>query len=257
MIHFIDNVARKQGPPSLLRVELAKSQKASHIGEATGLFSVPRVLSLDEDAGVLDFERIRELRTIGDLVLCDDPRLPSLLDRAGRSLAVIHDRLALDAEMRMDLPAEWKGQPADDVFLHGDYTSENVCVNDRTGRLVIVDWSTAPLMGRVPTYGTRYFDILWFAGNLFETMPLRRVGCWHAKARVDAFLCGYVSAPGACLNRDLFGRFYRQMCRLLKWKFSQRIRGYRWYARVPYCLFQAWVYAKWRSYHPPPACLTS
>ena len=106
-MEFVDDIARKTGQASLLAVEAAKASRALEIGKDTGLFSVPKVVNLDAEAGVLEFERLGGLVTLLDLAVRKDRRLPELLEKAGRALAVIHAELTLPEEMKHELPAGW------------------------------------------------------------------------------------------------------------------------------------------------------
>jgi len=190
-MEFVGDIARKTGDPSLLAVEAAKASRALEIGRDCGLFGVPRVVNFDAGAGVLDFERLKELSTLLELAVRRDGRLPELLDKAGRALAAIHEELILPEEMKHELPPAWAGSADDDVFIHGDFACINVCFHKPSGNLVILDFSAAPMVGRTPTFGSRYFDILLFMSSLFHGAPCARVFGWDAGGMVEAFLEGY------------------------------------------------------------------
>ena len=64
------------------------------------MFYVPEVVNLDSERGIIEFERIVHLRTIQDLATQHDDRLMNILERAGSSLAIVHERLALPDDMR-------------------------------------------------------------------------------------------------------------------------------------------------------------
>ena len=200
-MEFVGDIARKTGGSSLLAVEAAKASRARDIGKASGLFSVPRVVNFDAGAGVLEFERLRGLSTLLDLAVRKDARLPELLEKAGRALAVIHEELTLPEELKHELPAAWMGSADENVFIHGDFACINVCFHEPSGQLVILDFSAAPMVGRTPTFGSRYFDIILFVSSLFHGAPCRRVFGWNAGEMADAFLRGYGKAsPQTRLN---------------------------------------------------------
>lgn len=201
-MEFVGDIARKRGQANLLEVEAAKASRAFEIGRDSGLFIVPKVLNLDADAGVLEFERIGELTTLLDLAVRKDPRLGELLAKAGRALAVIHAELSLPGDMKHELPPKWMDSADRNVFIHGDFACINICLHEPSGELVILDFSAAPMVGRTPTFGSRYFDILLFASSIFHGAPFRRVLNWDAGRMVDAFLEGYAkAAPETELNR--------------------------------------------------------
>jgi hypothetical protein len=187
------DIFRKTADARLLTVEAAKASQALEIGKDSGLFAVPKVVNLDAEAGVLEFERLSGLATLLDLAVRKDPRLAELLEKAGRALAIVHERLVLPDEMKCEMPPEWMGSADENVFIHGDFACINVCFHEPSGGLVIVDWSAAPSVGRTPTFGSRYFDILLFISSLFHAAPWRRISSWDGKAMTLAFLRGYCS----------------------------------------------------------------
>jgi hypothetical protein len=213
-MEFVGNVARKTGEPSLLAVEAAKTQAARQIGESSGLFYVPKVVRFDVEAGMLEFERLEGLATLLDLAVARDSRAGELIRRAGMALAAVHEKLVLPGEMKHDLPGDWTDGGGEDVFIHGDFACINVCFHQPSGRLVIIDWSAAPLMGRMPTFGSRYFDILWFATSVFRGAPWRRLFSWDAEGMLREFLAGY-SDVSAC-RADKFREYAPRICRLYK-----------------------------------------
>jgi len=94
-MEFVGNIARKTGPRTLLEVEAIKAELGSTIGLESGLFYVPKVIHLNRELRVLETEYIENLVTLQDLAVLREQRLPALLERAGRSLAVIHKQLFL------------------------------------------------------------------------------------------------------------------------------------------------------------------
>jgi len=193
----VGDIIRKRGEPELLVIEAAKATRAFEIGRDSGLFNVPKVLNFDADAGVLDFEKIDDLATLLDLAIRNDQRLFELLRKTGRALAVVHRQLTLPDEMKHELSAEWLGTPDENVFIHGDYAPINICFHEPSDSLVILDWSAAPLIGRAPTFGSRYFDILWFTDCIFCGVPLKRMFNWDAEGMAGAFLKGYAEEASA------------------------------------------------------------
>lgn len=209
-MEFVGDIARKSGEPSLLAVEAAKASKARDIGKESGFFSVPKVINFDAEAGVLEFERLRGLSTVLDLAVRKDARLPELLDKTGQALAVIHERLTLPEEMKSAMPPAWMGSDDENVFIHGDFACINVCFHEQSGGLVILDLSAAPMIGRTPTFGSRYFDILLFIGSLFLVAPCARMFGWDAAAMSEEFLKGYGNKSSVKKLRH----YSPEMCRL-------------------------------------------
>ncbi len=224
-MEFVGDIARKTGDSSLLAVEAAKASKALEIGRDCGLFGVPKVVNFDAEAGVLEFERLKELSTVLELAVRRDARLPELLGKAGQSLATIHERLILPEEMKHELPPVWM-RPADgNVFIHGDFACINVCFHEPSGELVILDFSAAPMVARTPTFGSRYFDIILFVSSLFHGAPCRRVFGWGAEGMAEAFLEGYGKASPETETNAL-KQYSSEMFRL-QWPNIRRAAGQR------------------------------
>lgn len=196
-MEFIGDIARKTGKASLLAVEAMKTQKAGEIGKSTGLFYVPKVVNFNSEAGVLEFELLRGLVPLLEFAIRKDGRLFELLEKAGQALAVVHEQLVLPEEMKFELPPEWMGSSDDNVFIHGDFTIGNVGLHMPSERLVILDWSAAPLLGRTPVFGSKYFDILWFVSRLFNDAPYKAILNWNAEEMADTFIRGYAGSDPA------------------------------------------------------------
>ena len=192
-MEFLDGIVRKTGDSSILAVEAAKTQLAGKIGHSSGLFYVPKLLKFDAEAGILEFERLEGLLALRKIATRKEPRIYDLLSRVGEALAVVHDNLVLPDELREELPAEWIDKDGENVFIHGDFDGFNVCYHEPTDRIVILDWSAAPLLNRTPTFGSRFFDMLWFVGFLFMSAENKRPFSWDAEGMSKAFLSGYAN----------------------------------------------------------------
>lgn len=250
-MELLDDVVRKRGSAEHLAVERAKSEAARLIGESTGLFCVPKVCDLGEDHTVLEFERLKGLVTLEVLAVREDRRLPAVLARVGQSLRAVHEHLVLGDEMKALLPDEWMSAGGNDVFIHGDFTLGNVCLEPDTDRIVLIDWSTAPMLGRTPTYGSPCFDLQWFVGSTFESMPRAMAGRWNAEAMADAFLRGYGLRQDTGVLATEYDRLTPVMDVLYRARMQQRAVRYTWPRRWLYRLFQRWIYRRWFRYRLP------
>jgi aminoglycoside phosphotransferase (APT) family kinase protein len=248
-MEIIKDIIRKTGEPDMLAIEAAKASKAFEIGKDCGLFYVPKVVKLDTNAGVLEFERIDGLVTLLDLAARKDLRLFELLNKAGQALSVIHEKLVLPENMKHELPAEWMACPGDNVFIHGDFAGFNLCFDEPAGRLVILDWSSAPLLGNIATYGSRFFDTIWFVSFIFYGAPRRCLFNWDASSMADAFLDGYAERHPEIIQRlsidflPLMRRYYRKTVWYLA---KQR----SWYKAARYLLYQLLIYPRFARYRP-------
>lgn len=209
-MQLIGDIVQKTGEPNLLAIEAEKASRAFEIGLDSGLFTVPKVVNVDAEACALEFERLNDLVTLLDLAARKDRRLPGLLKKTGQALAVVHEKLILPEEMKHELPPEWMTPAGENVFIHGDFACINVCFHEPSDELVLLDWSAAPSVGRTPTFGSRYFDILMFVSSLFHGAPWREVLSWNAPETAETFLRGYAEA--VALNE--FKDYASLICRL-------------------------------------------
>jgi hypothetical protein len=248
-MEVIGDIIRKTGEPGALAIEAAKASKAFDIGKDSGLFYVPKIVSFDAKSGVLEFERLNGLVTLLDMAACKDERILEILKKAGQALSVIHEKLVLPDEMKHKLPAEWMASPDENVFIHGDFAGFNLCFDESTDRLVILDWSSAPLLGNVATYGSKFFDIIWFVIFIFYGAPKRCFFNWNTRSMANAFLSGYAEFHPEIIQRlssdfePLMRRYYSKTVWYLA---KQR----SWYKAARYLLYQCLIYPRFASYRP-------
>jgi aminoglycoside phosphotransferase (APT) family kinase protein len=248
-MEIVGEIIRKTGEPGTLAIEAAKVSGAFDIGKDCGLFYVPKVINFDAGAGVLEFERLDGLVTLLDMAVRKDKRLFELLKNAGQALAVIHEKLALPEQMKHELPPEWMTCPDKNVFIHGDFAGFNLCFDESAGRLVILDWSSAPFLGNAATFGSRFFDIIWFVIFLFYGAPKSCLFNWDAAAMADTFLAGYAESRPEIIQRlrvdfkPLMRRYYRKTVWYLA---KQR----SWYKAARYLIYQLLIYPRFARYRP-------
>ncbi len=250
MMEFTGNVARKKGPPAILAVEIARARLASQLAEATGIFYVPKVVDFNEAAGVADFERLDYLLSLADMAMGMQHGLEAALRRAAQALVVIHAHLVLPESLKAPLPPEWMRVPGPQAFLHGDFTPSNVCLHEPTGRLVILDWSSAPFLRTPATFGPPYFDLLWFALSLFALVPANRILPLRGDDMADTFIGAYLTAAKTRLDRPCF-----DLCRELGWRLfregRRRRRVFRpWYKTPLDAARERVIHRRLMAYHP-------
>lgn len=238
----------KRGAVAKLSLEREKGRRARAIGLQTDRYHVPRVVRLDVDEGIIEFERVPHLKTLRQLVVAGDSRLPQVFTRVGGALAAIHDALELPDNLKKRLPPEWM-DPETNACLHGDFTADNVCIREPDGTLVIVDWCTAPLLDSLATYGSFYFDLLWFLHFLFHCVP---PGMYDArKTLADAFLRGYAAATSRELDAAKFDDFRRRFGPLLDNRVRRQTSLRPWFKKIPFRLRQRLALRAWRRYRLP------
>jgi aminoglycoside phosphotransferase (APT) family kinase protein len=248
-MEIVGDIIRKTGEPGTLAIEAAKASVAFDIGKDCGLFYVPKVIKFDAKKGVLEFERLNNLVKLIDMAARKDERLFELLKKAGQALAVVHEKLVLPEEMKHELPAEWMASPAENVYIHGDFAGFNLCFDESSDQLVILDWSSAPVLERNATYGSRFFDIIWFITFIFYGAPKRCLFIWDARSMANAFLSGYSESHPKIIQRlssDFEPLMRRYYCKTVWYLAKQR----SWYKAARYLLYQCLIYPRFASYRP-------
>ena len=254
-MEFEANIARKVGDVSLLRVEAEKSRRAAEIGERSGLFSVPHVIALDASRSTLEFERIPDLTTFIRFAASRGPECAKLARRAGRAVARIHLDLRLEESMRVPLPDEWSSPNEESVWLHGDLTANNICIDPNSMEIVIVDWSAAPLVGRRATVGPRSFDVLCFIRHVMMGAAWHQVLGWQGRSLCDQFITGYVKEFGSPFETDSWNRHCALLNAFSDTVVQSRIARAPIYARLGKALAQRALIRGWYRYRPPEGCL--
>jgi aminoglycoside phosphotransferase (APT) family kinase protein len=205
----------KTSLPELMRVEVEKTIQARKIGEASGLFRVPRVLEYTPGSASAVFERIHAIQPVREsLAFSEDSS--AVISRVAQALAVCHQNLRLPQDMVRRLPEALQASGDTKVFLHGDFNTDNVFLSLPDRQLVILDWQTTAACGEQVTYGTRLFDVLWFIKSLFHR-PLR-LRYWRARnsaVLASAFLKIYLTAadiPETPQFKDVASAYATRFC---------------------------------------------
>jgi len=248
-IKIIDNIYRKTPIVNSLQIEAEKTKRAAHIGQNSGIFYVPRILRISEKDNIIDFEYIANLCTLQHLVVSGNPQLTDILIRTGEALAVIHKELILPGNMKKNLPDIWIRNEADNVFIHGDFTLHNVCFHKTTNSIVILDWSTARFIDAEATFGSRYFDIIWFIYHIFHFFPMSNILKWNADKMANAFLRGYIKKNN-CLHKDRFKYYQLELEKIKRPKFLLEAQTQPIYTRGLYFLLWLWKRYRYNRYKP-------
>jgi hypothetical protein len=188
-LQFEKKTVIKTSAPDLMRVEVEKARRAFEIGKDCSLFRVPEVLDYDESKGVAVFEWIEQIQPVHDAIFMANKVKP-ILEMAGRSLAIIHKKLTLPGEMAIALPLEIDS-PGTEVFLHGDFNGCNICFEKHSSRIVILDWQTTVLHGGQATYGSRYFDLIWFVDYILWNPTLHYIWVDPVNPLINVFIKSY------------------------------------------------------------------
>jgi hypothetical protein len=205
------NTVTKTSAPNLMRVEVEKTLRAHKIGKDSGLFRVPRVLDYDNSKGEAIFERL-DSAPVSRAVPWGVGRI-DLGKKLGVALAVIHRELVLSDNFRINLPDEFS-LAHDEVFLHGDLSVNNVGIGGSKQHLTIFDWQMTPVYGGSATYGTSYFDILWFIDNLIHRPYTRFLYSNPVAPVASAFLEAYFNEAVISYDAERFSRYATRFFRI-------------------------------------------
>jgi len=201
------NTVTKTAAPGLMRVEIEKTRRAFEIGRDCGFFRVPEILEYDEAKGVAVFERIQQISPVRN-VANGTRQYKSLMEHIGRSLAVIHQELALPRDMIITLPPEYN-LPGTEVFIHGDFNGINVCVSTCSPSIVILDWQMTSRHGGQATYGSRYFDLIWFVNYMLWTPTIFYLFYDPVSPISRSFLKSYFKESELAYEAEIFVQYAR------------------------------------------------
>jgi len=140
-----------------LRIEAAKAECMVEALTGHPEFSTPRLLDVDEEKGLLVFERLAELQPL-------HPRMPvSRFEEVGVLLAIIHRALTLPKELTFVREADTEVADTDVasiVFVHGDFQPKNLAIVNE--RLVVFDWGIRPWGDELYTRASPAVDLASF-----------------------------------------------------------------------------------------------
>jgi len=192
----------KTASPELMRVEVEKTRRAHKIGKDCGLFRVPEVLDFDEDKGTAIFEKIKNIQPVFPKLI----NQVSIVQNTAMALAIIHKYLILPTEMVQHLPDEL-ALSYSEVFLHGDYNGSNVSVDIKNNKLVILDWQMTARHGGRATYGTRYFDVIWFINYMLWLPTIKYLFSNPVNKVAQQFLTSYFHEAQNNYNAEQFDAY--------------------------------------------------
>jgi hypothetical protein len=215
-----------------LMCEVRMTQAAYELASGGSLFRVPRVVAYDLSEQWIKLEYIDGTVPLHHL-LRQKNAPAEVFDRAARTVALIHRDLQLAPEHRRPLPPEFdRGGPQ--AFLHGDLYLINVRYRPATEELVLIDWSSSPLIGMAANWGTVYWDLAFFLRSLVASPPIRLTGKQMRYDLADAFLQTYVT----CLGQGVLGRPFFQYCSEIASFLNYHNRGtLAWYKYLRFHLF--------------------
>jgi hypothetical protein len=200
-----ENTVTKTSDPKRMSVEVEKTLRARTIGKNCGLFYVPEVLEYNNSKGLAVFERIHHISPIIN-VLKSTKQCSPIVKQVGSALAVIHRELTLPDEMIIELPLEFRSHGTE-VFIHGDFNPINVCISLDTPSIIILDWQMTGQHGGEATYGTRYFDLIWFVNYLLWSPTFKFFFPDQVNKITKLFFQSYFKESGLFYDVEMFVRY--------------------------------------------------
>jgi O-antigen/teichoic acid export membrane protein/tRNA A-37 threonylcarbamoyl transferase component Bud32 len=203
----------KYQPHNLFKLELARTASIADIGHSSGLFSVPEILSSNEDASTIEFTRIHDIIPVGD-VLTSESTSTQLIERIGKSLASIHNGLRTPLHSQIPLTVTWGTFPdIPTVCLHGDFTAQNVLYQSEADQLLVIDCATTDRCGAEATIGPWCFDISWFIQSLLHRRPTHEI-CINSLAQdASIFVRAYCAHRSDDLDINQFLQYFSALLR--------------------------------------------
>lgn len=180
----------KKVDPRFVETEVRVTRAAYDLARTTNLFYVPQIIRYDRNSGLIEFERIKGLLTIRQL-LAKKPDDIEILRRVGKALAYVHTNLELPGSLSHHTSLNWECSSEDIVPLHGDFTLTNITYKKDDDLIVILDWASAPALRSRIILGSRYFDVAHFLYNLVVQHQNVFFAGKHFRYWAHAFLEGY------------------------------------------------------------------
>jgi tRNA A-37 threonylcarbamoyl transferase component Bud32 len=185
--------------PTTSQRERLRTLAGRKVGERTGLFVVPAILSFDDSRGEIVFERL-QLTGLRQ-ALSEAGRSVDLIERAARALAAIHGQMETGTTPRAS--GAGRGMKRNEVPLHGDFGMRNVFLLPASNQIAIIDWANADWIQIDADRGVPEIDIAVFLVSLFH----RRIfGPWplsHRREMARHFLTTYAAASPFGLDLEI------------------------------------------------------
>ncbi len=214
------------------RLELIKTQLGAEIGRTTSLFRTPAIVSHDLAAGSITFERFSGFINLKQALSAS--RLNArLIERVARTLAVIHNQLSLPDDYAIPLPdfgVEVQMRP---VFVHGDFSAQNIFYRAEGDELVVIDWSVTDwLTDGNGTQGPRYVDLTILLQSLFASRPFGPNPIPDPASLGRIFLEAYCQECHHEVRMDEFDRYFYALLSLFRKQCREQM-GWRFLAYKP------------------------
>ncbi len=164
-----ENKVIKEGLPKLMKIEYEKTLQAFNIFNKSDFFCVPKILDYDQEKGRIVFERIENVLKVGRFQNLSIYGIDTTA-KIATGLANIHMNFNLPENLIEPLPKELADYDSQQVFIHGDFTGNNILFSPNDNKLYIIDWMMTKSHEGMATYGTAFWDIAWFLNFQFYSI---------------------------------------------------------------------------------------
>jgi hypothetical protein len=129
--------------------------------------------------------------------------------------------------MSITLPSEFN-LSGTEVFLHGDFNGINVCITECSPSVVVIDWQMTSRHGGKATYGSRYFDVIWFINYILWTPSIPYIFTDPIATIAKSFLKSYFKEANVVTDWESFIRYTKNF---FKTKLPFRKQDTHWRTR--------------------------
>jgi hypothetical protein len=200
-VSFSGDLVVKSQDSDASRRERLRTLAGRKVGQQTGLFVVPDIVSFNDASGQIVFERLPLIGLQG--TLSDPNQSLEVVDRAAEALAAIHGHME-PSETATTIPTGAMGiSPERELVpLHGDFGVTNVLHLESSDRIVIIDWSNAAWIRFNADLGAPEIDIAVFLMSLFHHRLFGSGSMSRRHAVARCFLTKYAAASPYGLDLD-------------------------------------------------------
>jgi tRNA A-37 threonylcarbamoyl transferase component Bud32 len=231
-VQIVDNRVIKIQDPILAELEFIKTKQAASIAASSSLFRVPEIISFDLSKGEIVFERLYGLKNLIEALFYHrDPFC--LLEKVGLALAIIHNKFFLPEKFSSPLPTLGIEIETNPVYVHGDFSWENVMFHPERDELVVIDWAIAPWLDRRGSFGPCFLDL----GILMQGLFIRRPGAPYRLSGPEllgrTFLQSYSSAFSQEFRISEFRKYFSALFSIYLKMRRRQIGNVRYLAYLP------------------------
>lgn len=195
-----DRVIKIQEPGSSRRERL-RTLAGQNVGEKTGLFIVPEIVSFDDSRGEIVFQRLGA--TMLRQAISDPDRGKQLVGLSARALAAIHTHMEPGAGATRVCAGGMGITPERDVVpLHGDFGVRNIFCLPDSDRIAVIDWANTDWLKLDADLGPPEIDVATFLVSLFFRRVFGPLPVSRRPELARHFLTTYASASPHGLNLD-------------------------------------------------------